>query len=343
MKHSFADLGARRLAVLAVLLTALSLNTSVCIAQDTVRFLNDWRWEGQAAPLLMAVQTTFPKAKLDVKVSPGTGSGATVAKVATGEFDMGLGDFGALVEHAARNPNVAPPVAVYVLYERTPAALFVRKAAAAGPTQLAGKKIGAPPFDGGRKLWSVFAAGANTGVVQWQNVDAAQREVQFASGQLDAITGFYFTSMLNIESAGMSGYDYNVYPFYDYGVRLYGNVIIVNPTFLRNNPKVVGRFVRAYHASVKEALRDTAAAVQYVKQMDGKINEALELRRARLAFEKYVRTPTVLDEGLGSIKMNRISEGILMITSALKLPTAPSPESIASTDFLPPEAERKLQ
>jgi NitT/TauT family transport system substrate-binding protein len=328
----------------AVCATALLTSlTSIASAQDAIRFLNDWRWEGQAAPLLMAMQTSFVKAKLDVKATPGTGSGATVAKVASGEFDMGLGDFGALVEHAAKNPTIASPLAVYVLYERTPAALFIRKSAAAGPAQLTGKKIGAPPFDGGRKLWSLFAEGAKAGAVQWQNVDAAQREVQFAGGQLDAITGFYFTSMLNIESAGMSGYDYNVYPFYDYGVRMYGNVIIVNPAFLRSNPKAVERFVRAYHASVKEAIRDPANAVKYVKQADGKINEALELRRARLAFDRFVRTPTVIDEGLGTIKMARVTEGISMVITALKLPITPSAESIARIDFLPPEAERKLQ
>ncbi|TAG49029.1 MAG: taurine ABC transporter permease [Betaproteobacteria bacterium] len=312
-------------------------------AQDTVRFLNDWRWEGPAAPLLMANQTTFPKANLDVKVTPGTGSAATVAKVASGEFDMGLGDFSALVEFAAKNPNDAPPVAVYVVYERTPATLFIRKSSAASPAQLAGKKIGAPPFDGGRKLWPIFVESTVVGAPQWQNVDAAQREVQFANGQLDAITGFFFTSMLNIEAAGMSGYDYNVYPFYEAGVRVYGNVILVNPKFLRDNPKTVTRFVRAFHTSFKRALRDTAEAVKYVKQADPKINEPLELRRARLAFDRFVRTAAVLEEGLGTINMARVAEGITTVVRAQKLAVTPNPASIASIEYLPPGADRQAQ
>jgi NitT/TauT family transport system substrate-binding protein len=232
---------------------------------------------------------------------------------------------------------------VYVVYERTPAALFVRKASAASPEQLTGKKIGAPVFDGGRKLWPMFVEGAKIGAVQWQNVDASQRELQFASGQLDAITGFYFTSMLNIEAAGMSGYDYNVYPFYEAGVRVYGNVIIVNPKYLRDNPKVVTRFVRAYHTSLKRALRDTAEAVKYVKQADPKINEPLELRRARLAFDRFVRTAAVLEEGLGTINMARVAEGIKTVVRAQKLTVTPNPASIASVEYLPPDADRQVQ
>lgn len=325
----------------ALVCLAFSCASANSIAQDTVRFLNDWRWEGPSAPLLMGLQTTFPQAKLNVKLTAGTGSGATVAKVAAGEFDMGLGDFGALVEHAAKNPNVAPPVAVYVLYERMPAAVFVR-AGVSAPPQLAGKKIGAPAFDGGRKMWGLFADYAKIGAVQWQTVDAAQRETQFAKGQLDAITGFYFTSLLNIEAAGLRGHEYNVFPFYEYGVRLYGNVILVNPQFLQANPKVVERFVRAFHSSLKEAIRDTPAAVKYVKEMEPAVDERLEWRRARLAFDRFVRTPTVSQEGLGTIKMSRVSEGIALVVAGLKLPSTPKAESLARVDFLPSEAERKL-
>lgn len=321
----------------------LVFGTSSASAEDAVRFLNDWRWEGQSAPLLMATQTTFPKAKLDVKVTPGTGSGATVAKVASGEFDMGLGDFSALVEFAAKNPNVAPPVAVYVMYERTPAALFIRKTSATTPAQLTGKKIAAPVFDGGRKLWPVFAESAKTGAVQWQNVDAAQREAQFAKGEFDAITGFFFTTMLNLESAGMSGYDYHVYRFYEYDVRVYGNVLLVNPTYLRNNPKVVQRVVQGFHTSLKSSIRDSASAVKYVAQMDPKINEKLELRRARLAFEHFVNTPTVQTDGLGTIDMKRVSESITTVVAAFKLQSTPTASSIATVNFLPTVEDRRVQ
>jgi NitT/TauT family transport system substrate-binding protein len=325
-------------------LSLASMAALPALGQTTaVKFLNDWRWEGQSAPLLLANKGYFQKENLIVALTPGTGSAATVAKVASGEFDMGLGDFSALIEHASKNPAVAPPVAVYVLYERTPSALFIRKASGASkPDELAGKKLGAPPFDGGRKLWPAFSVLANTGEVKWENIDAAKREEAFVKGQLDGITGFYFTTMLNIERQGMSGSAYTVYPFHEAGVRVYGNAILVNPKFLSEQPKAVAGFVRAYNAALKAALKDTRAAIKNVKEADASIDENFEWRRARLAFDTFVTTPTVETTGLGAIDMKRVQSNIDMVTSAYKLTTRPLAQAIARTDFLPAAKDRIL-
>ncbi len=326
----------RPFAALALVMFA-SLVNPFAIAQSTnIKYLNDWRWEWPAAPLLLANKGLFQKENLSVTLTPGTGSGATVAKVASGEFDIGLGDFSALIEHAAKNPNVAPPVAVYVLYERTPSTLFIRKASGATrPDELAGKKLGAPPFDGGRKLWPAYSSLAKTGEVKWENVDAAKREEMFAKGQLDGITGFYFTTMLNIERQGMSGSAYAIYPFHEAGLRVYGNVIMVNPKFLNEQPKAVASFVRAYHAGVKAALKDTKEAVKYVKEADATLDEQFEWRRARLAFDTFVNTPTVQETGLGAIDMKRVQNNIDMVTAAYKLTSKPTAQSIARADLVP--------
>jgi NitT/TauT family transport system substrate-binding protein len=309
---------------------------STAQAQTAIKFLNDWRWEGPSAPLLLANKSYFQAEKLSVALTPGTGSAATVAKVASGEFDMGLGDFSSLIEHAAKNPGAAPPVAVYMVYERTPSSLFIRKASGADkPQQLAGKKLGAPPFDGGRKLWPAFSQLAQTGEVKWENVDAAKREEMFAKGQLDGITGFYFTTMLNIEKQGMSGAAYSVFPYHEFGLRVYGNALLVNPKFLADNPKAVASFVKAYHAALKATLANTREAIKTVKEMDTTADEQFEWRRARLAFDTFVSTPTVAETGLGYIDMKRVQSNIDLITSAYKLASKPQAAAIARADFVP--------
>jgi NitT/TauT family transport system substrate-binding protein len=318
------------------ILSATCALSSPASAQTNIKFLNDWRWEGPSAPLLLANKSYFAGEKLSVALTPGTGSAATVAKVASGEFDMGFGDFSSLIEHAAKNPGVAPPVAVYMVYERTPSSLFIRKASGAErPQQLAGKKLGAPPFDGGRKLWPAFSQAAQTGAVNWQNVDAAKREEMFAKGELDAITGFYFTTMLNIEKQGMSGGAYAVFPYHEFGLRVYGNAILVNPKFLADNPKAVSGFVKAYHAALKATLANTREAVKTVKEMDANADEQFEWRRARLAFDTFVNTPTVSETGLGHIDMKRVQNNIDLVTSAYKLTSKPQAAAIARADFVP--------
>ena len=329
------------MALLCVLPAGAQKPTAAPITE--VRFLNDWRWEGPSAPLLLANQGYFQKENLNVKLSPGTGSAATVAKVASGEFDMGFGDFSALVEHAAKNPATPPPVAVYVLYERMPAALFVRKASGVRKaSELVGKTIGAPAFDGGRRLWPAFAAYTKAGEAKWQTLDAAKREEAFVKGRVDGITGFYFTTLLNLEREGMSGSDYDIYPFYEAGLRLYGNVLLVNPSFLNAQPKAVMAVVRAYHAALKATLSDTATAVKRIKEMDPTIDERLELRRARLAFDVFVLTPTAKTSGLGTIDMARVEDNISLVVETFKLGTRPRAATLARTDFLPPASERVL-
>ncbi len=320
----------------AAILGITCIFSSATLAQTSIKFLNDWRWEGPSAPLLLANKSYFAGEKLNVALTPGTGSAATVAKVASGEFDMGLGDFSSLIEHAAKNPGVAPPVAVYMVYERTPSSLFIRKASGAErPQQLEGKKLGAPPFDSGRKLWPAFSQAAQTGEVKWENVDAAKREEMFAKGQLDGITGFYFTTMLNIERQGMSGSAYTVFPYHEFGLRVYGNAILVNPKFLADNPKAVANFVKAYHAALKSTLANTRDAVKTVKEMDANADEQFEWRRARLAFDTFVNTPTTAETGLGHIDMKRVQNNIDLITSAYKLTSKPLATAIARGDFVP--------
>jgi NitT/TauT family transport system substrate-binding protein len=320
----------------SVVVAATAFLGSTAHAQTNIKYLNDWRWEGPAAPILLANKGYFQAEKLSVTLTPGTGSAATVAKVASGEFDIGFGDFSSLIEHASKNPGVAPPVAVYMVYERTPSSLFIRKASGADrPQQLAGKKLGAPPFDGGRKLWPAFSQLAQTGEVVWQNVDAAKREEMFAKGEIDGITGFFFTTMLNIERQGMSGSAYSVYPFHEFGLRVYGNAILVNPKFLADNPKAVASFVKAYHAALKATLANTREAVKTVKQADANADEQFEWRRARLAFDTFVNTPTVQETGLGHIDMKRVQNNIDLITSAYQLGNKPQANAIARTDFVP--------
>ncbi len=330
MPRSFVQLSARLCLALACSLAAPAM------AQTAIKYLNDWRWEGPSAPILLANKGYFQAEKLSVTLTAGTGSAATVAKVASGEFDIGFGDFSSLIEHAAKNPGTAPPVAVYMVYERTPSSLFIRKASGAEkPQQLAGKKLGAPPFDGGRKLWPAFSELAQTGAVNWENVDAAKREEMFAKGQLDGITGFFFTTMLNIEKQGMSGSAYVVYPFHEIGLRVYGNAILVNPKFLAEKPKAVASFVKAYHAALKATLGDTREAMKVLKEADATADEQFEWRRARLAFDTFVNTPTAQETGLGFIDMRRVQSNIDLVARAYKLTNKPQATAIARTDFVP--------
>ena len=194
-------------------------------------------------------------------IDAGNGSGGTVTRVASGTYDMGFADLAALMEFHANNPD-APnkPVAVMMVYNNTPAAvLALKKSGITKPADLNGKKLGAPGFDAGRKAFPIFAKANGITGVQWTSMDPPLRETMLVRGDIDAITGFSFTSLLNLEARGVKAEDIVVLPYPAHGVKLYGNVIIASPKLIKDNPQAVKAFLAAFTKGVKDVIADPKA------------------------------------------------------------------------------------
>ena len=126
----------------------LGFSALVASAQDTkIAFQLDWRFEGPSALFLLPkAKGYFAAEKLDVTIDAGNGSGNAVNRVASGTYQMGFADLAALIEFVGNNPT-APnkPVAVMMVYDSTPAAVFsLKKTGIKAPADLQGKKMGAP-------------------------------------------------------------------------------------------------------------------------------------------------------------------------------------------------------
>jgi NitT/TauT family transport system substrate-binding protein len=247
---------------------ALALATTFGAAQaqtTPIKFQLDWRFEGPAALFLQPVaKGHFKDAKLDVTVDAGSGSGAAVQRVATGTYDMGFADLAALMEFHANNPD-APnkPVAVMMVYNNTPAAVMaLKKSGIKSPADLNGKKLGAPVFDAGRRGFPIFQKANGISNVTWVSMDPPLRETMLARGEVDAITGFGFTSLLNLEARGVKLDEVMVLPYADHGVKLYGNVIVASPKLIRENPAAVKAFLVAFAKGANEVMANTDAAIE---------------------------------------------------------------------------------
>jgi hypothetical protein len=84
---------------------------------------------------------------------------------------------------------------------------------------------------------SIFAQANGVGEVQWSTMEPQLRETMLARGDLDAVTGYTFTSLLNLEARGIKREDVVVLPYATHGVQLYGNVIIASPRLIAENRK----------------------------------------------------------------------------------------------------------
>ena len=328
-------------ALAATLLIALPAQ-----AQDTpIKFQLDWRFEGPAAMFLVPVAKGYFKAeKLNVSVDAGNGSGGAVTRVATGAYDMGFADLAALMEFHANNPGAAnKPVAVMMVYNNTPAAvLALKKSGIKTPADLSGKKLGAPVFDAGRKAFPIFAKANNISGVAWTGMDPALRETMLVRGEVDAITGFSFTSLLNIEARGVKADDVVILPYPSHGVKLYGNAVIVGEDFLKKNPEAVKAFLRAFTKGMRDVIADPKAGIATVKARDGIIDVALEERRLKLALDATVLTPDARAEGFGEVTGPRLSLMASQVSDAFGTKERVKPDAVWNGGYLPSAAERNI-
>ena len=315
-------------------------------AQETpIKFQLDWRFEGPAAMFLVPVAKGYFKAeKLNVTVDAGNGSGGAVTRVATGAYDMGFADLAALMEFHANNPGAAnKPVAVMMVYNNTPAAvLALKKSGIRTPADLSGKRLGAPVFDAGRKAWPIFAKANSVTNVTWTAMDPPLRETMLVRGDVDAITGFSFTSLLNIEARGVKADDVVILPYPSYGVKLYGNAIIVGEDFLKKNPDAVKAFLRAFTKGMRDVIADPKASIATVKARDGIIDVALEERRLKLALDATVLTPDARAEGFGEVKGPRLSLMASQVSDAFGTKERVKPEAVWNGAYLPGAAELNI-
>ncbi len=327
------------------LLVALLAVPAMVLAQTPIKFQLDWRFEGPAALFLASQAKGYYKAAgLDVSIDAGNGSGGTVTRVASGTYDIGFADMAALMEFHANNPDAAnKPVAVLMVYNNTPAAvLALKKSGIKTPADLNGKKLGAPGFDAGRRAFPIFAKANNISGVQWTSMDPPLRETMLARGDVDAITGFSFTSLLNLEARGVKADEVVVLPYPTHGVKLYGNVIIVSPKLIKDNPAAVKAFVAAFVKGAKEVMAAPDAAIAYVKARDGIINEELEKRRLRMAIDAVVASPDARSEGFGAVVPGRLALMASQVSDAFGTKTRVDPGAVWTDSFLPSKAELNI-
>ena len=328
--------------LLVVFLSTLVLSSGA-LAQTAIKFALDWRFEGPAAPYFVAIdQGYYADEGLDVGIDPGSGSVEGINRVASGAYQLGFADINSLVKFRD-NPANAPLQAVQMVYD-TPAFAIItmKRTGISGPKDLEGKILGAPAPDGAYAQWPIFVAanGIEASKVKIENVGFPVREPMLVKGDVDAITGFWFSSYMNLKANGAKDDDIVVMLMKDYGVDLYGNVIIVNPEFAKSNPDAVKGFVKATIRGIQETIRNPEAAIDALLKRNQIANKAVELERLKLALDRNFVTDATRQNGFGDVDMSRLARSIDQIGLTFKYTNKPSADAIFTSAFLPPKADR---
>lgn len=329
----------------AALAAVASLAAGPAFADTALKFALDWKFEGPSAPYFVAIDKGYYKAEgLDVTVDTGPGSVAGIGRVAAGTYPLGFFDINSLVKFRDQNPDKAVK-AVLMVYDRPPFSIVtVAKTGIKTPKDLEGRILGAPAPDGAYAQWKAFVKenGIDASKVTIENVGFPVREPMLASGQVDAITGFSFSSYFNLQLKGVAPADITVMLMADYGLVLYGNAVMVNPDFAAANPDVVAKFVRATIKGVQDTVKDPDAAIDSVMKRNETADRAIELARLKMALRDNIATPWVMANGFGGVDMARLTASIDQIAVTYDFTARPKADDVFTAEFLPAAAERML-
>ncbi len=320
------------------LAAATLVGTVAAQAETKVPFALDWKFEGPSAAYFAAIDNGhFEAAGLDVEISPGKGSLDAIPKVATGAFPIGFADINSLIKFLDQNPG-APVTAIMMVYDKPPFAVVGRKSlGVSAPADLEGKVLGAPPPDGAWAQFPAFAkaAGIDMSKITVEPVGFPTREPMLAEGEVAAITGFSFSSYLNLVRLGVPEDDISTILMADHGLALYGNAIIVNTEFAAENADLVKGFLGAVAKGWVDVIADPEMGAKAVIARNPAGDVALEQRRLQLAIDANVVTDYTMANGMGGIDPARLAAAIAQIGENYEFQNTPDAALYFDASFLP--------
>ena len=323
----------RALAVAAGIVAA-----TVAHAQTNLPFALDWKFEGPAAPYFTAIDNGhFADEGLAVTIEAGSGSVSTIPKIATGAFPVGFGDINSMMKFLDQNPG-APVTAVMMVYDKPPFAVVGRKSQGVSePKDLEGKILGAPPPDGAWAQFPVFAqeTGIDPAAVTVEPVGFPTREPMLAEGNVDAITGFSFSSVVNLKRLGVPADDISNILMADHGLELYGNAILVNTDWAAENGDTLRSFLRAVAAGWQDAMDNPEAGIEALIKRNPAADKGLELERLQMAISQNVATDYVMANGMGGIDAARMEKAIAQLGETYDFQNTPDASLYFDGSFLP--------
>jgi NitT/TauT family transport system substrate-binding protein len=330
--------------LLRTLLAAASvLLGSTALAQTAVKFSLDWRFETPNSGFLVALDKGFYKAEgLDVTIDPGNGSVDGINRVASGSYNLAMADFNSLIRFRD-NPANPQLKAVFMLMNAPAFAITsLKKTGIAKPKDLEGRLVGAPAADGAYANWASFvkASGIDASKVKIENVGFPVREPMLMQGKVDAIVGFGYSAWVALQSNGYKPEDISIMYMRDFGLELFGNALIANPQFLKDNPEVVRKFVRASIKGFMDVAANPADAVASVLKRNPVTTEAAEKLRLAMFMNDNFFTAEVKAQGVGYVDLARLNRSIAQIGESFKFTGTPKADDFYTDAFLPPKAER---
>ncbi len=329
--------------MLAAVLAILA--ASPAAAQTSIKFSLDGPVEGPEALFLLPQDKGYFKAEgLDVVIDEAVSPLDPINRLASGAYELGFADLNVLIRYRDQHP-AAPVKPIFVVYNKPSYSIVARRSRdIVQPKDLEHKKLGAPTAGSTYAEWPLFAKlnDIDPAKVSIENIAIAVRAPMLAAGQIDGALGASFFLYVDLKERGVPVDDIVLMPMANYGLQLYGNVIVVNAKFAAEKPEAVRSFLNAFTRSLRETIRRPDEAVQSILRRNDAARKEVELERLHMAIRQNIVTAEVMADGLGGVDPARLQQSIDQIGLVYSFKSKPNPAAVFDNSFLPPIAERKI-
>lgn len=325
-----------RRAVALALAASLSLCAGAAAAQEKVTFALDWIINGGHAGYFMAVTNGYFKQEgLDVTVVRGQGSGDTVKRVASGGADFGLADAGTVIASIG-NSDVPLKIIAVVYGNASLGIMYTVESGIKSPKDLEGRKIALTANSASTTLFPAFLAANNVDPNKITKVSVAGSSFLplLLSHQVDALVDQKTNLPQFLKPAAAQGLTMRSMTYSDYGLSVYGNVLITTDQMIAQKPKVVAGFVRAAMRGLADAFADPDAAIANLRKTNPEVNA--EIAKEQLVeIGEFVLVDDVRKHGYGYINRAKMEKTLHIIDDALKLKRTLAVDDLYTVKFLP--------
>mgnify|MGYP001950292496 CR=1 FL=1 len=314
--------------------------------QNHYKVLLNSGFSGPQAFFFLAKHNNYLKsADIHLDFNPGSGAADVVPRIIPEGFDIGYGDFNALIDLASKDPENAP-VAVYIVFNQTPLTIVVdADGPIKKPKDLEGRSIGGHASDAALLAFPALAekAGINVDKVSFSPKDQSMRKnvEDMLAGKTAGCFGFVNTILTSIYRTEIDPIKrLRFIEYVDYAPELVGNAVMVSKSMISKNPEMVRELVKGLNEGMQQMVSDPKLAIEAIAKEKRDIDMEANLSRLVGTLQIEMAHPEGEKYGIGDIDDARLKKGIELVSKTYGLSRVPSSSELFTREFLPSVKDR---
>jgi NitT/TauT family transport system substrate-binding protein len=303
---------------------------------DKVTFLLDWVIYGRATPYFTALEKGFFQSRnVEPKIERGYGSAAGLKRMAAGQADFLLADFGGLILARANEGLRAKMVAV--IYSKNGHAVhYLEGSGIKSPADFSGKRVAGAPGSTVAALFPAFlrANKVDPETVKIVSVDPQALNPVLLAKQFDGMLEFNFNNALLVKEGAKMGLKPTYMMYADHNFRFYANGIITSDAVIAEKPDLARRFVGAIVEGVQYSFAHPEESCTLLRKHAASVDQDICL--AELAMVKNLAlTDETKANGIGYMSSEGVQKTIDVMRDHMGLKASIAPQEAFDMQFLP--------